>query len=75
MNENATVKELVNKTIHVFVLDYETKHEIKQLLEIELSKTFSGNELDEYIDNGMDSRLVDLEEVIDIYNLETIEVH
>jgi len=69
-----TSKETVNKTIQVWVLDQETKNEIKELLEKELSKVFSGNELDEYIENGIDSRLCDLEETIDIYNLKTVKV-
>lgn len=72
---SAVTKELVNKTMQVFVLDEDTKEEIKWLLEKELSKVFCGNELDEYVSNGMDSRLCDLEEVINIYNLDTIHVY
>lgn len=68
------VKESVNKTMQVWVLNSETKNEIRELLELELSKMFSGNELDDYIEEGMDSRLCDLEEIIDIKSLQTIHV-
>lgn len=67
--------ETVDKTIQVFVLDHETKEEIRAMLEKELSKCFSGNELDEYIECGMDSKLCDLEDTIDIYNLKTVKVY
>lgn len=68
------VKEAVNKTMQVWVLDIETKNEIKALLEKELSEIFSGNELDEYVECGMDGRLCDLEETIDLGALETIHI-
>jgi len=68
-------KEQINKTMQIWVLDIETKLEVKTLLEKELKKFFSENELDEYVDRGMDSRLCDLEETIDIYSLNTIKVY
>lgn len=68
-------KENVNKTIQIFVLDYETRIEIKDLLEQALIEMdFSENELDQYIEDGLDGQLCDLEETIDIYNLKTISI-
>lgn len=68
-------KESVNKTMYISVLDYEIRIEIKKLLEQALIKMdFSGNELDQHLENGLDSRLCDLEETIDIYNLKTVKV-
>ena len=66
--------ETISKTMHIFVLDHETKREIKMMLENELSKYFSESELDYCIESGLDSRLCDLEEIIDIYDLKTINV-
>lgn len=66
--------ETISKTMHIFVLDHETKREIKMMLENELSKYFSESELDYYIESALDSRLCDLEEIIDIYDLKTINV-
>lgn len=65
---------MYEKTTMVCVLDNETREEIKELLELELSKTFSGNELAEYLEDGMDGRLCDLEDTIDITSLQTIYV-
>lgn len=67
--------EEISKTMQIFVLDQRTKNEIKGLLEQELSKCFAGNELDEYVELGLDSRLCDLEHTIDIYGLKTIKVY
>lgn len=67
-------KEVVSKTMQVFVLENETRIEIKKMLELELKKYYCGNELDEYIENGMDSRLCDLEDTIDIHNIAGLEV-
>ena len=68
-------KENINKTKHIFLLDYETKIEIKSLLEQALIKMdLSANELEQHLENGLNSRLCDLEETIDIDNLKTVKI-
>lgn len=67
--------ESINKTKHIFLLDYETKIEIKSLLEQALIKMdLSANELEQHLENGLNSRLCDLEETIDIDNLKTVKI-
>ena len=68
-------KENINKTKHIFLFDYETKIEIKSLLEQALIKMdLSANELEQHLENGLNSRLCDLEETIDIDNLKTVKI-
>lgn len=58
---------MMNKTMQIFVLDQDIKNCIQERLTIALERLgYEGEELDEYVSNGMDGRLCDLEEVIDI---------
>lgn len=68
-------REKLPKTMHIAVLDDHQRIEIEDKLETALDEMdYSDIELGEYIERGMEGRLCDLEDVIDIYKLETIEI-
>lgn len=61
--------------MQVFILDEVAKREIADKLRKGLRNLgMSGNELEWTVEDGMDSRLCDLEEVIDINDLKTVNV-
>lgn len=69
------IREKLPKTMHIAVLDDHQRIEIEDKLETALVEMgYSDIELGEYIERGMEGRLCDLEDAIDIYKLETIEI-
>lgn len=58
---------MINRTMQIFVLDQDVKNRIQERLIVALEGLgYEDEELDEYVENGMDGRLCDLEDVIDI---------
>jgi len=62
---------MVEKTTHIRMLEEEQIKEIKNELKKEIG---DGPDAVEDIENALDSRLSDLEDVIDIYNLKRTKV-
>lgn len=66
---------IASKDIQIFVLDNEQKQEIKDMLYDSIDDHhICESELEFMIAEGMDSRLSDLEEFINIDDLETITI-
>jgi len=67
--------EKMNKTKHIFLLEDEARKEIELKLKKELIEMdFTGNELNEILEEGLSGRLSDLEDTIDIYSLDTVSI-
>lgn len=73
---NIVINEIFSKDMQCYLLDRKTRNEIQDKLELELETLgYDDLETDELIYNAInDCSLNDLQEVIDIYDLDTIDV-
>jgi len=73
---NIVINEIFSKDMQCYLLDRKTRNEIQDKLELELETLgYDDIETDELIYNAInDCSLNDLQEVIDIYDLDTIDV-